>query len=166
MQPTFSMFLTDLTRLSSSLSVADGTGVVEKARTAALAPRGPAADLATDEAAVLSMIEDGDGCCWVSRSRCRAVRGASRKETASPSEQLCRLRCWLLSDDWKVGRMGRRVGGKAGQAGVSVSTFYSHQASQSAFKLPKSSSCTLPSKGLALQLENEAMVPFTNKYSR
>ena len=83
-QHTFSMFLTDLTRLSSSLSVAAGTGVVEKARTAALAPRGPAADLATDEAAVLSMADvvcGGEG--RVSLLLCDARRKESAERAGS-----------------------------------------------------------------------------------
>jgi hypothetical protein len=67
LQPTFSMFLTDLTRLSNSLKVADGTGVLEKARTvlALEATRAlePAA-LAAVEAAVLSM-------AWMSIDECR-----------------------------------------------------------------------------------------------
>lgn len=56
---TFSMFLTDLTRLSSSLSVAAGVGVVENARTAELEPLTATRAL---EAAVLSMIEESS---WV-----------------------------------------------------------------------------------------------------
>lgn len=63
-KPTFSMFLTDFTRLSNSLKVAAGTGVVEKARTAALLDLTATRAL---EAAVLSMLTSMEGDyedCW------------------------------------------------------------------------------------------------------